>query len=323
MPGEHRQPGLGRGVAGRDLLLGGGHAEPQHRQLGDPQQDGDRHPGLAELEDVDVAFLAHADEAEAQDAGDGHRRERDPLARRRATMPAIEAWLPSVRRSIGARNRPPKPTMTSTMCRIRTILSRWIQLQPEPCGASWVPRRGLGSVLAGKVRARFARRGDRPPCRSAAHADQRRATHHRRLAHHLPAGGRGARPVHQRERVDPRHRRTGADPLPRGRLPGRLRRDGRRPTRPASSSGRGPTRCSRSPTPTAPPSGASALNELPAFVQVRGDRTVAAAGRGLGPGGVARRVGRDLAAAMQLVQAAHPRAAPTPRPTAAPTDDVA
>ena len=129
--------------------------------------------------------------------------------------------------------------------------------------------------------ATVAPRGDEPTDGPRAGPARCRGAPARGVADDVPPRHRGARPVHQRELVDP----ADGDPHPRG--PARLRRPGQlpghrrrarrprvpRPARRASSS------CS--PIPTASPSRRSASTQLPAFVFVRVDGTVVGRRRGL------------------------------------------
>ena len=95
-----------------------------------------------------------------------------------------------------------------------------------------------------------------------------------RVADHVPPGQRGARPVHQRERVDPRSRRRASSTRSAAPTCGSTSSSPAAPTRPAASSARWPTSSSCSAIRTARSSRASAWRTLPAFVFLAVDGTV-------------------------------------------------
>ena len=138
---------------------------------------------------------------------------------------------------------------------------------------------------------------------------------HRRVAHHLPARRRRARPVHERELLAPRDGRPGAHPLHRRRLPRRLRRH-RHGRRGPQFLGPWADRVLTFADPDRAAVKALGLNELPAFVHIRGDRKVVGAAEGWDP-----LEWRDVAEGLAKQRAGPPRSSPRPatrRPTPAP-----
>ena len=126
--------------------------------------------------------------------------------------------------------------------RIEAQRGRARRPSPAPAGPARHPRPGprTGAARSGAFRATLSRGRYRSPLpwrpdtagRPHAHAARRRWPHAQRVADHVPPRPGGGRSVHERERVDPRHRRPGAPHAPGRRrarlLAGRRRRRGRR-----------------------------------------------------------------------------------------------